>query len=134
LIAVSITNSHVPVRVLLVEDHPDLAAVTAEFLAAKGLNVRTALSGRDALDTASVFQPELVLCDLNLPDMSGLNVADELRSNPLTRRAYVVIVSASAGLEADAARFGVDAFAVKPLTSEVVRTLVNAAASARQQS
>jgi len=66
--------------------------------------------------------------------MSGLNVADELRSNPLTRRAYVVIVSASAGLEADAARFGGDAFAVKPLTSEVVRTLVNAAASARQQS
>jgi CheY-like chemotaxis protein len=105
--------------------------LTAELLAAQGLDVRTALTGREALETASAFRPELVLCDLNLPDMSGVSVVRELRSNPLTLQAYAVIVSATAGLEADCARLGVDAITVKPLTSQVVRTLVDAATSAR---
>jgi CheY-like chemotaxis protein len=124
-------RSNVPLRVLLVEDHRDLAILTTELLAAQGLDVRTALTGREALETASAFRPELVLCDLNLPDMSGVSVVRELRSNPLTLQAYAVIVSATAGLEADCARLGVDAITVKPLTSQVVRTLVDAATSAR---
>jgi len=121
------TNASAPLRVLLVEDYPDLAAATADFLEAEGLDVRTALSGREALETASSFEPQLVLCDLNLPDISGLNVVRELRRNPVTQRAYVVILTAFG--RAKDKPSDVDAFMEKPLTIESVQALVSAASS-----
>jgi DNA-binding response OmpR family regulator len=121
------SNAIAPLRVLLVEDYPDLAAATADFLEAEGLDVRTALSGREALETASAFRPQLVLCDLNLPDMSGLNVVRELRGNPVTERAYVAILTAFGRAKDTPA--GVDAFMEKPLTVESIHALVKDASS-----
>jgi CheY-like chemotaxis protein len=109
-----------PLRVLLVEDDPDLAEATAEFLKLEGLDVQIAVSGRDALDAASVFHPQLVLCDLNLPDMSGLDVVRELRSNPSTQKTYVVILTA---MRAPAEQPGVDAFISKPITIDAIQEL-----------
>src|SRR5215472_2908408 len=83
-----------PVRVLLVEDDADLGEATAEFLRMEGLDVQVAASGRDALDAAPAFHPQLVLCDLRLPDMSGLEVVHGLRSNPSTQKTYVVLLTA----------------------------------------
>jgi CheY-like chemotaxis protein len=114
-------------RVLLVEDHPDLATVTAELLRKEGLDVQTALTGRDALEAAPAFRPQLVFCDLNLPDMMGLEVVRGIRSNPSTHRTYVVILTASSGLERmgprEAEQLGVDAFIAKPISGETIRRL-----------
>ncbi|HUK32368.1 MAG TPA: response regulator [Vicinamibacterales bacterium] len=118
-----------PLRVLVVEDYPDLAAATSDFLQAEGLDVRTALSGRDALELASVFEPQLVLCDLNLPDMSGFDVARALRSNASTQQTYFVVLTAMGGM--NASQSGVDAFLAKPLTTEAVRALLRTVASKR---
>ena len=113
---------------LLVEDHPDLAAATSDFLEADGHDVRTALTGRQALEIAPAFRPQLVLCDLNLPDMTGLEVVSGLRSNPSTEGTYVVILTGLGeghlphGREAQ--RLRVEAFVTKPLTIELIRTLV----------
>src|SRR5262245_42045553 len=82
------------VRVLLVEDDPDLAMVTEEFLRGQRLDVHTAMSGREAVEVAHAFRPQLLLCDLNLPDMTGLDVIRELRSDPSTERTYAVILTA----------------------------------------
>jgi two-component system alkaline phosphatase synthesis response regulator PhoP len=117
-------------RVLLVEDYPDLAAVTADFLESEGLEVQTALSGREALDIAPVFRPQLVLCDLNLPDMTGLEVVDGLRSNPVTAQIYVAILSAIGGMElkheSGAEQHRIDAFISKPIALDTIRRLVEA--------
>lgn len=110
------------VRALLVEDDPDLAEVTAEFLSQEGLVVRTALSGREALEIASAFGPQLVLCDLNLPDTNGVELARKLRSSASTSRSYIVILTAMGGMTAH--ELDVDAFISKPITTEAVRTLV----------
>lgn len=113
---------------LLVEDHPDLAAATSDFLEGEGLNVRTALTGQQALEIAPAFRPQLVLCDLNLPDMTGVEVVTELRSNPFTERAYVVILTGLGEGDLphgrDAERLRVEAFVAKPLTIELIRTLI----------
>jgi len=116
-----------PLRVLLVEDYPDLAAATADVLEAEGLEVRTALSGRDALDVAPAFQPQLVLCDLNLPDMSGVDVVHQLRTNPSTERTYAVILTAIGRTFTKPA--DVDAFVEKPLTIDSIQALVTAVRS-----
>jgi CheY-like chemotaxis protein len=116
-----------PLRVLLVEDHPDLGAVMADFLKEEGLDVRRALSGVEALEIAPAFQPQLVLCDLNLPDMLGLDVIRQMRSNPSTKRTYAVILTAMKRV--DLKQPDVDAIMSKPITIKAVRTLVETARS-----
>jgi DNA-binding response OmpR family regulator len=78
-------------RLLLVEDHAGLAEATQEFLQSNGVEVRLASSGREALSAAVSFQPDIVLCDLNLSDMSGIVVLSALRKNPAVGRALLVI-------------------------------------------
>jgi CheY-like chemotaxis protein len=70
------------------------------------------------------------LCDLSLPDIGGLEVVRRLRSNPVTRRTYAVIVTALSdqeigGFKAEADKMGIDDFISKPLTREALRTLVD---------
>jgi CheY-like chemotaxis protein len=86
------------------------------------------VSGREAVDVALAFQPQLVLCDLNLPDISGLEVVDQLRSNPATQRTYAVILTAAGRAFVKPAN--VDAFVEKPLTIESIQALMKAASDA----
>jgi len=127
------TEQPSPLRVLLVEDYPDLAEVMAEFLRAEGLDVTTALSGREALEAAAASRPQLLLCDLNLPDMSGLDVVRGLRSHPATEEVYAVILTAMRETEpaqrSEAEALGVNAFMFKPITLEAIRTLMETLAT-----
>lgn len=122
-----------PLRLLLVEDHADLAAVTAVFLKNEGYEVQAALSGREALQAALSFAPQLILCDVNLPDMSGFEVVHALRSNAPTQRMCFALITAMWGTEDtfrnEAAHLGIDAVLCKPITAEAVRRLVTEFAS-----
>ena len=116
-------------RALLVEDHAGLATATSNLLRSEGLEVRTAFTGREALEAAPNFRPQLVLCDMNLPDMKGLAVIRSLRSIPSTRDTHAVILTAISETEIRAYKgaakgLGVDAFMSKPITVEAVRALV----------
>jgi CheY-like chemotaxis protein len=118
-----------PLRVLLVEDNADLAVATERLLRAEGLEVRTALSGKEALEAAADFQPKLTLCDLHLPDMKAPELVRALRSNPATRHTRAVILTALSEPEIrafnrGAKEMGVNEFISKPLTSDVLQGLV----------
>lgn len=115
-------------RVLLVEDHPFAADATASLLRLEGLEVRTALTGREALEAAPKFQPQLILCDMRLGDMNGLEVIRELRSNLPATRTRAVILTGFSGSEIRefnrrAGEFGVDEFISKPLEPPTIRKL-----------
>jgi CheY-like chemotaxis protein len=99
------------------------------FCAAKGLVVRTALTGREGLVAAPEFKPQVTLCDPNLPDMPGTEVIRLLRSNPLTRATHAVVLTAMSSqelreFELHAKVMGIDEFIPKPLTADAVRALV----------
>jgi len=116
-------------RLLLIEDHAELSNMTAEFLRGMGLEVRTAKSAEEALGIAGVFLPEIVLCDLSLPDMSGLEVARMLRLNPDTRDVFFAIHTAMAQAEIRVLERHVNAAEVnmilsKPLTEETLDKLL----------
>jgi CheY-like chemotaxis protein len=124
-----------PVRLLLVEDHALVADATAEFLRGAGLDVQIADCGKAALVMATTFQPDVVLCDFRLPDMSGLDVAQEMRSNPATRNALFAIQTAmvTEDIRALARRTDdVDVFFLKPITeSRLAELLVQVATRTR---
>jgi two-component system, OmpR family, KDP operon response regulator KdpE len=66
-------------RVLVVDDEQQLRRAVGRALIARGYQVDMATDGEEALTTASVFQPDLVVLDLNLPGLDGLAVCRQLR-------------------------------------------------------
>lgn len=66
-------------RVLVVDDYPDAAESACMLLGLLGHDCRPATCGRDALDEASRFAPEIAILDIGLPDISGFELARELR-------------------------------------------------------
>jgi CheY-like chemotaxis protein len=117
-------------RVLLVEDNADAAEVTALFIRVNGLEVLSVSSGQHALEIAGTFHPEIVLCDLTLPDMSGLEVLQAMRSQESVKDALLVILSARGERELRLLKRAVDPSAVdfflsKPITQESLDMLLS---------
>jgi two-component system phosphate regulon response regulator PhoB len=105
-------------RILVVEDEPDLGQVLAYNLSDAGHEVTITSEGRRALTLAAEAPPELVLLDLMLPDLSGLEVCRVLKASPRTRDVPVVMVTAR-GEEIDRVvgfELGADDYVVKPFS------------------
>lgn len=79
---------------LLVEDEPDLADPLRFLLEARGLRVTLARTGSEALSLARESVPDMVLLDLMLPDLSGVEVCRRLRSDAATAEVPILVLSA----------------------------------------
>ena len=67
--------------ILLVDDDPKLLEIVSVSLSRQGYRVRTAATGREALEHAAGSPPHLLILDLDLPDMSGIDVLDHIRDD-----------------------------------------------------
>jgi len=81
------------VRVLIVDDYPDSAETSAMLLELFGHECRTAVTGQDALAQAASFDPDIVILDIGLPDISGYEVARALRAQARDRPLYLAAVT-----------------------------------------
>ena len=116
-------------RVLLVEDHAGFAEATAALMRLHGLDVWTATSGGEALRLAEECNPVLVVCDLTLPDMTGLDVVQALRARRGANDCLTVILSAMSAthlreIEGDTKASEITLVLPKPLTSPILIDLV----------
>jgi two-component system phosphate regulon response regulator PhoB len=103
-------------RILVVEDEKDLQEVLAYNLRQAGHSVIVVGSGREALTAVPEHRPDLVLLDLMLPDVSGIEICRKLKSEPGTREVPIVMVTAK-GDEVDRVvgfELGADDYVVKP--------------------
>lgn len=110
--------SECPLKILVIEDEPDLADTLAYNLKKAGYEVAVEMTGGGGLVKADTFLPDLVLLDLMLPDTSGFEVCRALKSNPLTQRAPVVMLTAR-GEEVDRVRgfeVGAEDYVLKPFS------------------
>lgn len=80
-------------RILVVDDEEDMLDLIREPLLREGFEVLTALSGRDALKIIRSQTPDLVLLDLMLPDLDGLEVCRQMKWDPVTARIPVLMVT-----------------------------------------
>jgi PAS domain S-box-containing protein len=80
-------------RILIIEDNADAAQSLAEVLQLRGHEVRVARDGRSGIEAAAELAPDVVLCDIGLPDVDGYAVARALRANPALQRTRLVAVS-----------------------------------------
>jgi CheY-like chemotaxis protein len=105
-------------RVLVVEDNRDSADTLAKLLQIAGYNVHVAYTAMDGLETAKRTRPDVVLCDIGLPDSDGFALAEALHANPLTATARLIAVTAY-GKDKDrerSARAGFSLHLVKPVS------------------
>jgi signal transduction histidine kinase/CheY-like chemotaxis protein len=104
--------------VLYIEDHlPNIALVERLLRRRPGYELLTATTGRAGLELARSLRPDVVLLDLDLPDVRGEEVLAELRADPETADIPVIVVTADATArrQEELARAGSDAYVVKPI-------------------
>lgn len=102
-------------RILMVEDHPDIADLYQLKLQLEGYRVAVAHDGRAGLDLARSLKPDLMLLDIHLPRLDGLQVLALLRDDEATRDLLVVVFTEddSQQLMQEALRLSAAAFLVK---------------------
>jgi DNA-binding response OmpR family regulator len=112
-----------PTRILIVEDDPDIAQLVARYLDKAGYVTERVTTGRDAVQAISVKPPDLLVLDLMLPQLDGLEVCRLVRANEATEGLPIIMLTARAeeserivGLE-----LGADDYLAKPFSpSELV--------------
>src|SRR5687767_13087892 len=106
-----------PSRVLIVDDEPSIVATMAPMLRARGYEVTTAMSGKACLNKVEGVGPDIIILDLGLPDMDGLEVCRLVRDG----RSTPILVLSARGAEVDkvsALDAGADDYVTKPFGSE----------------
>jgi two-component system, cell cycle response regulator DivK len=113
-------------RILVVDDNASNLKLFTYLLASSEHDVRTATDARGALDVLTSFRADLILMDIQLPDIDGLELTRQLRKSPLTRTTTIVAVTAYAmkGDEERARAAGVDGYISKPIEKEAFRRMV----------
>lgn len=115
-------------KILLVDDEPDILQLLSYNLAAEGYQLETARNGRKAIEKASVFLPDLIILDLMMPEMDGIEACAEIRKIPELKHCTIAFLTARsedhsqiAGLEA-----GADDYITKPIKPKVLISKVKA--------
>jgi CheY-like chemotaxis protein len=101
-------------RVLVVDDEEQVRELLGEFLRGKGYDVVLAASGEAALDVAERWNPHLILLDMKMPDLDGVEVCVRLRTSEKTRSVPVIVATAFEDTAVDAFDAGADDFVSKP--------------------
>lgn len=108
--------------VLIIEDEPEIASLIEFHVAREGHRTRIVSRGRDALAAAKQDKPRLIILDIMLPDLDGLEICRRLKHDESTRQIPVVFVSAK-GEEADVVtglELGADDYITKPFSPRVL--------------
>jgi PAS domain S-box-containing protein len=113
-------------RVLVVEDNPDAAETLREMLLIWEHDVEIARDGRAGLECVRTFQPDVVLCDVGLPELDGYGVARAIRADPALAGTYLVAVTGYASPEDQrrAADAGFDRHLAKPVPVDVIEEVL----------
>lgn len=103
-------------RVLVVDDYPDSAETTCTLLSLLGHDCRYAVCGKDALTQAAQFEPDVVILDIGLPDVSGFDLARQIRAQLAGKPLYLAAVTGWGQAEDRVRAFdaGFDQHFVKP--------------------
>ena len=122
-------------RVLVADDDADIRDLVEFKLAAAGFEVAAVADGQAALDHALADPPDLVVLDLMMPRLTGLEVCAALRDSPATARLPIILLTAKAQ-EADITlglASGADDYVVKPFSPRELLSRVQAVLSRQQR-
>ncbi len=107
-------------KLLLIDDDPNLILLVKDYLEFRGYNVVTAENGREALEVIDQNIPDMIICDVMMPEMDGYSLVKHIRQEPHTNTIPVLFLSAK-GQSQDRVKGlneGADVYMVKPFEPE----------------
>ena len=113
-------------KILIVDDEPSILATMGPLLRSRGYEVVTAMNGRSAIESVERDKPDLIVLDLGLPDVDGIEVCRMVRE----RSATPIVVLSARGAEGDKVRAldtGADDYVTKPFGAEELTARIRAA-------
>jgi CheY-like chemotaxis protein len=114
-------QGHRPPRILIVDDADEVRKIHTMFLQGSGMEVLTAQNGSLALDAARRAVPDVIVTDVDMPVMDGLDLCRQLRAEAATRHVVVVVVTGDAPNQIQTAyAAGCDAVLGKPCSRTVL--------------
>jgi DNA-binding NarL/FixJ family response regulator len=116
-------------KILCIEDDRETIALLAEELAARDFEVTTAYDGHEGFISILRHMPDLILCDINLPLMSGFEVLERLNAlTPRLGHIPFVFLTALADRESElrGRRLGADDYVTKPIDFDILETIIKA--------
>ena len=115
-------------RILLVDDEPDIIDFLSYNLKKENFQVFSATNGREAIEKARKYIPQLILLDVMMPEMDGIDVCYELKQIPELQHTLIVFLSAKNDHYAQITGFdaGADDFIAKPIKPRLLVSRINA--------
>ncbi len=115
-------------KILVVDDESDIIEFIDYNLKKEGYLVATAFNGATAIEIAKTFKPDLILLDVMMPVMDGIETCKQLKSDPAFAKTFVVFLTARSEEYSEIAGFnaGADDYISKPIKPKVLITRLNA--------
>ncbi|HID96778.1 MAG TPA: sigma-54-dependent Fis family transcriptional regulator, partial [Thermodesulfobacteriaceae bacterium] len=119
-------------RILIVDDDPNIRDGSSQVLSRAGYDVSEASTGAEALSLVDRFEFDLILLDLKMPDVNGLDLLRNIREND--QQVPVVMITAYGTIQnaVEAMRLGADDFLPKPFEPDELRMVVSRILKARR--
>jgi two-component system alkaline phosphatase synthesis response regulator PhoP len=116
------------IKILLVDDEPDVIEIIRYNLEQEGYNVKTASNGKEALQKAQKNTPHLIIMDVMMPEMDGIEACEELRSDPTFNDTIIMFLTARGEDYSYVAAFdaGADDYVTKPIKPKIIVSKVKA--------
>ena len=108
-------------RVLVTDDDPDMLLMTSTLLRRAGYEVLEASTGQECLDAARIHHPDLVLLDVVLPDMTGVEVCRQIKNDKGLDDIFVILTSGiqiSSELQTEGLDIGADGYVIRPVPNK----------------
>jgi diguanylate cyclase (GGDEF)-like protein len=121
-------------RILVIDDDPQTSQIVRSWFKGEPYEILDAANGEQGLDMARSRRPDLILLDLRMPDIDGLVVAQELKSDPGTQTIPVIMLTACRDVDAKVQAFsaGTDDYITKPFEFEEVDARIRSMLRKRQ--
>lgn len=105
--------------IMVVDDNPDIITIVRTILEGKGYNVASASSGPELLNHLKSQKPDLIILDIMMPEMDGLEVLTRLKGVPETSSIPIILLTAKVQYEdvLGGYKLGADYYITKPFTS-----------------
>lgn len=115
-------------KVLVVDDDSDIVELLEYNLTKEGYSVLTASNGKKAIDIARTFIPDLILLDIMMPQLDGIETGRILRQNPDIKNTYILFLTARSEEYSEVAAFevGADDYITKPIKPRALMSRINA--------
>ena len=115
-------------KILIVDDEPDIVEFLGYNLKKEGFNIFTANNGKDAIDQAIAVTPHVILLDVMMPEMDGIETCERIRSNKLLDKTLIAFLTARGEDYSQVAGFeaGGDDYITKPIKPRVLTSRIKA--------